>query len=67
MKKNFNCGHSGKGKFCHRCAQVIDLMNRAQLEKEPNRREALNMSAAKLLNVPKKVGATMMPSDPVSL
>lgn len=67
MRTNFKCGHSGKGKYCHRCAQAIDLMDRAKLEKEPGRREALSMSAAKLLNVPKKVGATMMPSDPVSL
>ena len=20
MKKTFDCGHKGKGKFCHRCA-----------------------------------------------
>jgi hypothetical protein len=29
-KKHFCCGHSGLGRFCHRCAQVLDLQRRPQ-------------------------------------
>jgi len=38
MKKLFDCGHKGKGKFCNRCRQEL----RKQREIEMNREARIN-------------------------
>lgn len=65
MKKRFECGHAGKGQFCHRCDQAASLTVRAKDEKDPAKVTAMKAAAEKLYAVPKKAGQVMMPSDPV--
>lgn len=34
MRKTFACGHTGKGKFCHRCAQAEQAREHKHKEKQ---------------------------------
>lgn len=56
MKKKFECGHIGKGKFCHRCSdqermqalEKVVLHERARnrtAKKEANAMDAIDLSA----------------------
>lgn len=69
MKKTFQCGHKGRGQFCHRCAQAAELKKESKYHEEKKdtvKATALWAQAEKLLVVPqKKSNAPMMPSDPV--
>ena len=65
MKQMFDCGHKGKGKFCHRCEQAAAKVVAARDEKDTSKATALKAAAEKLYAVPKKAGQVMMPSDPV--
>jgi hypothetical protein len=65
MKKHFDCGHTGKGTFCHRCEQAAALVVRAKEEKDAGKVTVMKAAAEKLYAVPKKAGQAMMPSDPV--
>jgi hypothetical protein len=39
MKRTFECGHSGKGKYCHACASVAKIRDAERIARE-NRRAA---------------------------
>jgi hypothetical protein len=65
MKKHFDCGHTGKGKYCHRCDQAAALVVQSKEEKDAGKLTAMKAAAEKLYAVPKKAGQVMMPSDPV--
>ena len=45
MKRKFECGHTGKGQFCHACATRQAAKSNAQLERQA-RREAKQLAAA---------------------
>jgi hypothetical protein len=66
--KKFNCGHAGKGTFCHRCDQAAKALDasKALETKDPERSKKLKAEAERLFIVPAKANAApMMPSDPV--
>ncbi|HPP00593.1 MAG: hypothetical protein HPY51_20610 [Candidatus Omnitrophica bacterium] len=54
MKRIFECGHKGKGKFCHRCAQEKE-------QRENEQQRAARREAAK------KQWAASFEQDPVDL
>lgn len=44
-KKEFDCGHRGRGQYCHRCKQEEDAANGAQDEARPSSvREAVEIA-----------------------
>jgi hypothetical protein len=45
MKRKFECGHTGKGRFCHACAALQAARSNAQQERQ-TRREAKQLAAA---------------------
>jgi hypothetical protein len=45
MKRKFECGHTGKGQFCHACAALLAARSNAQQERQ-TRREAKQLAAA---------------------
>lgn len=45
MKRKFECGHTGKGQFCHACATRQAAKSNAQQERQA-RREAKQLAAA---------------------
>jgi len=65
MKKHFDCGHTGKGKLCHRCELAASLMVRSKAETDTSKITSMKAEAERLYAVPKKAGQAMMPSDPV--
>jgi hypothetical protein len=44
MKRTFDCGHTGKGKYCHACAAIADLKDNERRTHEA-RREAKTRAA----------------------
>ena len=66
MKKTFNCGHKGMGKFCHRCQQAVQALDRSKAlaKSEPSKAEALAQKSKALFAVPTKstMGAVVAPS-----
>jgi hypothetical protein len=45
MKKSFECGHSGKGQFCHTCAASAKANAHVRQERE-QKRDAKRLAAA---------------------
>jgi hypothetical protein len=45
MKRKFQCGHTGKGQFCHACAAAQAVKANEQQERQA-RREAKQLAAA---------------------
>lgn len=68
MKKLFQCGHKGRGQYCHRCEQAAELKKDAKLHEEKKdivKAGELYAKAQKLLAVPKKESNNLVPSEPV--
>ncbi|MFM0123349.1 MULTISPECIES: DUF7682 family zinc-binding protein [Paraburkholderia] len=46
MKRNFPCGHSGKGKFCHTCAAITKVKEAEMLARQKKRLAQAELAAA---------------------
>lgn len=46
MKRNFPCGHSGKGKYCHTCAAITKAKEAEMLARQHKRLAKAELSAA---------------------
>ncbi|MCC8397276.1 hypothetical protein LJ656_32395 [Paraburkholderia sp. MMS20-SJTR3] len=46
MKRNFPCGHSGKGKYCHTCAAITQAKAAHARERQHKRRAKAESAAA---------------------
>lgn len=61
MKKTFQCGHTGKGSFCHRCAteRRVDLLKQAATQElksiQEEKRKAAAEAGVDLAGMPKQV------------
>lgn len=73
MKKRFQCGHLGKGKYCHRCA-LADVLekeletppsNRAERRAQEANAEHMRAEIIRLRTVPTKRGALPAPQPPI--
>jgi hypothetical protein len=65
MKKNFGCGHKGKGAFCHRCDTAVKILDESKKEKDTTRAALLKGRAEALFVVPKRASSAALPSTPV--
>ena len=67
-KKKFQCGHSGKGQYCHRCAHADVLVQQADKAKDESAK-TLRAEAERLKTVPSKAATNVvaMPSAPVAV
>jgi hypothetical protein len=63
MKKLFECGHKGKGQFCHRCKQeelrMIEAENQRQAKQDEKDAEKQKLAEDRisLVNIPKRLHA----------
>ena len=46
MKRNFPCGHSGKGKYCHACAAITTAKEAKMLARQHKRLAKVESAAA---------------------
>ncbi len=65
MRQTFKCGHSGLGKFCHRCQQAVVFLDRAKEEKDEKKKVAFKAEGDRLLAVPRKASVPVAPAAPV--
>ena len=67
----FLCGHRGYGQICHRCKQADQMLEQAEKLKDSKPEQGkcvqLREEAARLKVIPRKSGATAMPSAPVAI
>lgn len=55
MKKQFKCGHKGKGKSCHRCEQALVALDKSKDKKLGEKEQArLKAESDRLFSNPKK-------------
>jgi hypothetical protein len=51
MKRTFECGHSGKGKFCHACAAIAKQKENERKAREHERIERAQADAADAIDL----------------
>ena len=44
MKRTFDCGHTGKGKYCHACATLAERKENERVAREAKRTEKMRAS-----------------------